>query len=290
MIMRILLLLLALGPLSAPLHAGWFDGVMSYFGREPAAVVPKVRVLVVHDQQGVILEVKGKYKIHDAYTGEHISTRFVGKRKFIQAVRDGIKWGEEFPGIFQLVIIPDEKSTTTIVDGIEYHGPVYVYDIGETISIVNDVGIEDFLASVLSQRYREETLPEVLAALAITARTATYNAIMHPRSPYWSVDGRQAGYQGSAAVDLETDMQRAIHDTRYMVMSTVSPDSSKLNPFPAQWSDGMQGLTQGQQVLSKISLAEAEAVVKKGGNAAQVLAKAFPGTKIEFIHDPLDKK
>lgn len=290
MLVRILFFMMAIGSLAAPLHAGWFDNVMNYFRKDPVALPPKVRVLVVHDQQGVVLEVKGRYKIHDAHTGEHISTRYVGKRKFIQAVRDGIKWGEEFPGVFQLVIVPDERSTTTIVDGIEYRGPVYVYDIGGTISIVNEVGLEDFLSSALSQKYPDETLSEFLAAIAITARTATYNAVNHPRSPFWAVDGRQSGYQGYAAVNQDTNMQHALDDTRYMVMSTITPEDDRINPFPAQWSDGLPGFNQGQQVVSKISLVDAASMAKKGDHAAQILARAFPGTKIELIHDPLDRK
>ncbi|MEI8124750.1 MAG: SpoIID/LytB domain-containing protein [Parachlamydiaceae bacterium] len=282
MVIRILFLLLALVPMSVPAHAGWFDDVLSFFGKNYSAP-PKIRVLVVHDQEGVVLEVKGKYKIHDPHTGDHMATRFVGKRKFIQAVRDGLKWGEEFPGVFQLVIIPDEKATTTIVDGIEYRGPIYVYDVGGKISIVNEIGIEDFLSSTLAQRYKGESQPEFLASVVIAARTAAYYTVEHPRSPFWSVDGRMSGYQGYAVIDEETSVEHAIHDTRYMVMSSVNPGENKINTFPAQWSN--EPVTnQGQQVVSRITLAEAAAMAKKGDHAAKILAKAFPGTKIELIN------
>ena len=218
-----------------------------------------------------------------------MTTRFVGKRKFIQAVHDGIKWGEEFPGLFQLVIIPDEKSTTTVVDGIEYTGPIFVYDIGGSISIVNEVSIEDFLSSTLANAYKSDTSKEYLAAVAIAARTATDYLSKNPKSPYFAVDGRAAGYEGKAVINNDSEIEQAIHDTRYMVMTTAVPGETSLNTFPAYWT-APQGLTaQGQEVLSKISQVDAMNMAKKGDNAAQILGKAFPGTTIELIHYEKEK-
>src|SRR5437763_277312 len=112
MILRVLfLVILSLGSLQPHLSAGWFDKITTYFSKKTHSTPPKIRVLVIHDKPGVILEVKGKYKIYDPHSLEHLTTRFVGKRKFIQAVHDGLKWGEEFPGLHQLMIVPDEKAT-----------------------------------------------------------------------------------------------------------------------------------------------------------------------------------
>lgn len=282
MMLRILVALLALGQIAAPLQAGWFDSLASYFYK-PDPKPPKIRVLIVYDKPGVVLEVKGMYKLYDPLTGEHISTRYVGKRKFIQAVQDGLKWGEEFPGVHQLLVVPDEKSTTTIVDGIEYRGPIYVYDVGGTISVVNEISIENYLSSILAERHPQKNSPEFLAAIAIAARTAAYYAIEHPKSQYWEVDGRQVGYQGYAVVEESSDIEKAIHDTRYMVMSN-SPTG--IQAFPAQWSRG-QGSSPG--LLSNISLEQATEMARQGANAAQILEKAFPGIKIELIHYAQEK-
>lgn len=283
MLLRILFVLLAIGPMTAPLEAGWFDSITSYF-RKPAPIKPpKIRVLVVHDQQGVVVEVKGKYKIVDPHSGEHISTRFVGKRKFMQAVRDGIKWGEEFPGLYQLMIVPDENSTT-IVDGIEYRGPIYIYDIGGTISVINEVSIEDFLSSTLAHRFRQKMPEEFLAAVVIAARTNAYYEVANPKNQYWSVDARQVNYQGYAVVDSTSDIEKAVTDTRYMVMSNSAPGEEQINAFPAEWKTDSSYY--GQPFVSKISLDQAADMARKGEHAAQILMKAFPGAKIELIHYP----
>lgn len=288
MLLRILFVLLAFGPMAAPLDAGWFDSITSYFRKPGPAKPPKIRVLIVHDQQGVVVEVKGKYKIYDPHNGEHISTRFVGKRKFMQAVRDGIKWGEEFPGLYQLMIVPDETSTTTLVDGIEYRGPIYIYDIGGTISVVNEVSIEDFLSSTLAQGYRQKMPEELLAAIVIAARTNAYFAAANPKNQYWSVDARPANYQGYAVVDPASEIEKAILDTRYMVMSNSAPGEEQINAFPAEWKN--DATNYGQQYVSKITLDQAAQMARQGEHAAQILTKAFPGVKIELIHYPSEGK
>jgi stage II sporulation protein D len=281
----VFLILVAIGTMSAPAHGGWWDSVTSFFSSSAPIKPPKIKVLVVHDQQGIVVEVKGKYKLYDPNTGEHISTRYVGKRKYMQAVRDGLKWGEEFPGIYQLLIVPDETSTTTIVDGIEYHGPVFVYDIGGTISVVNEIPVEDFLSSTLAQRYKKKLPEEFLAALVIAARTNALYLAEHPKNQYWAVDARPANYQGHAVIDQSSDVEKAIKDTRYMVMSTGS--GSETQPFPAEWK--MDPVNYSQPYISKITFDQAEQLGNKGEHAAQILMKAFPGVKIEMIHSPEKK-
>lgn len=286
MFLRIACILLACGPIAASVEAGWFDTLTGYFRQAGPSAPPKVRVLVVHDEQGVVIEVKGKYKIYDPHTKEHLSTRFVGKRKFMQPVRDGLKWGEEFPGIYQLMIVPDESSTTTIVDGIEYSGPIFVYDIGGTISVVNEVSIESYLSSILAQRYRQPMPEELLAALAIVARTNAYYMATHPKNQFWAIDANLANYQGYAVVDAASPIEKAIKETRHMVMSKGAQggEESGVGVFPAEWQSDASGY--GQPFVSQISLEQAAEMAKQGAHAAQILAKAFPGTKIELIHDP----
>lgn len=287
MLLRVLLVLLVIGPLAAPISAGWFDSVTGYFNKPSTAKPPKIKVLIVHDQDSVVVEVKGKYKIYDPHNGEHISTRFVGKRKSMQAVRNGIKWGEEFPGLYQLLIVPEEKSTTTLIDGVEYRGPIFVYDIGGTISVVNEILIEDYLSSILAQRYREKMPREFLAAVAITERTNAYYAAAHPKNQYWSVDARPVDYQGYSVVDQSSEIEKAVADTRYMVMSYPSAGEKQVNAFPFEWKKDAGNY--GQPSISKITLDQALEMANHGEHAAQILMKAFPGVKIELMNYTPDK-
>jgi stage II sporulation protein D len=285
MIARLLFFLLVCTSMTATLHAGLWETVTNYFKQSSVATPPMIKVLIVHDQPGVILEVKGKYKIFDPYAKEHIGTRFVGKRKFIQALQDGLKWGEEFPGVHQIMIVPDNQSVTTLVDGIEYRGVIAVYDVGGSISVVNETYIEDYLSSVLSLQFRDPLPDELLAAIAITARTNAYYQTENPKSKFWDVDARQVGYHGYAMTHRANAMEQAILATRFMVMSQSPSNSKQVVAFPVQWGALTVGNNdQGAMVSSRLSFSEAEEMAKKGDHAAQILTKAFPGTAIHLIY------
>lgn len=284
MIARVFLCMLAFMPMAAPLQAGWLDSVTGYFQKSKPAAPPMIKVLVVHDQPGALLEVKGKYKIFDPHTKEHISTRFVGKRNYIQSMYDGIKWGEEFPGVYQLVIIPDDKSTVTLVNGIEYKGSIYIYDVNGSISVVNLSYIEDYLATLLASQYREPMSEEALAAVAIAARTTAYYEAENPRSEFWNTDGRDLINQAPAAGKVQSNIDRILAATRYMVMSTPPTQNGEISPFIADWKQPGKPKSAAQAVVSQITLAQVNELAQKGDNAAQILSKAFPNTKIELIH------
>jgi hypothetical protein len=216
----------------------------------------------------LIVEVKGKYKLYDPHTQEFISTRFIGKRKFMQPLQDGLSWGEEFPGLFQLAIVPDNSKVTTVVDGIEYRGAVVVYDIGGAVSVVNYVDVEDYLNSVLSKQYTQQLPDEELSAIAIAARTNAYYQAMNPSNSYWTIDGRKVGYEGYAVTHSNQAMDKAINSTRYMALFESD------NPIAADWSK------------ARISLDEAENLAKKGDHAVQILMKAFPQASLKLGYIP----
>lgn len=262
---------------------GFWDKIPNSFWKPSQSLPPMIKVLIVHDEPGVVVEVKGNYKLYDPRTNEHISTRFLGKRKFMQPVQDGLRWGEDFPGLHQILIIPDDLSTSTVVDGVEYKGAMYVYDIGGSISIVNEINIEDYLKSILARQFAEPLYEETLAALAITARTNVYFQALNPKNAFWAVDGRKVGYLGIANMPKNTNIERSINATRFLVMSTSK--GSEMAPFMGSWNDAkLEKTVDGQAVSSKISISEAEELAKKGNHAAQILNKAFPNTTINLMY------
>jgi len=285
MLARILMILMATLSFTGTVDAGIWDTVRGVFGSESKLPPPAISVLVVQDQPGVMLEVKGKYHVYDPNTKEHISTRLIGKRKFLQALPSGLKWGEEFPGIYQLQILPEDPNTITVVNGEEYHGSLYIYDVGGNISIVNKVDLEEFLASTLKNQFDGSMPDEALAAIAIAARTNAYFRALHPLNSYWAVDAERVGYEGITENSEPTEIEHAIHASRYMVMSRTGTYEGKLTPFPAQWGSttgGQSGREPG--VFSRISLYDAEEMARNGNDAALILQKSFPGTHIELIY------
>lgn len=281
MILRLLLSALALAPFTMPLEAGVFERLIIGVNAEPAP--PIIPVLIAYDKSGALIEVKGQYKLYDPHTNEHVSTRFIGKRKYMQALSDGLQWGEEFPGLHQLMIVPDNQGVTTLVDGVEYRGTIVVYDVEGKVGVVNELDIEDYLHSLLPRDVHEQLPAEALAALAIAARTNAYYQANSPTSPYWAANGEKIGYQGFVAAQPESPIGTAIDATRYMILSKGENEQGEILAFPATWASG-------QGDAAQISLQQAVEMANKGANAGQILAKAFPGTTIKLTYIPKRKK
>lgn len=280
MIFRTLLLFLALLPLSSPLQAAWWGSKMvDYFKGAPKPEAPSIRVLLLHDVKDANLEVRGKYSLYDPYTNNHISTRVSGKNRKIQAGSDGLKWGEAFPGLYQIKIKGDEGSALTMVNDHVYGGDVFVYDVGGTISIVNQISVEDYVRSILVAYQNKYLEPETLAALAIIVRTNAYFQAAKPKNTYWAIDAQRVNYRGEVPGSALID--DAVKMTRYMIMSRTGVYEKVATPFPAQ----IEGLgTQSEKtVMSQLSLEEINAMAEQGEDAGQILAKAFPDTTIMLM-------
>ena len=91
-IMRNLLLLASLS-FSITAQAGIWETVTEILWKQSPPAPPAVNVLVIHDQPSIMLEVKGKYQLYDPHDESHISTRFLGKSKPIEAMSGGLRWG-----------------------------------------------------------------------------------------------------------------------------------------------------------------------------------------------------
>lgn len=276
MMIRLFLLLLAVLPIAVPVDAALLDMLI----KRPAAPPPSVSVLVLHDSPGAIVEVKGKYRLYDPINYCYISTRLIGKRRFMQVLSDGLQWGEEFPGMHQIMIVPDNQAVSTIVDGKEYRGSLYIYDVEGTIGVVNEVDLEEYLHSVLAYQANEDMPQEALAAMAIVARTYAYYYLNNPPTSFWAVNGEKTGYQGYAQIIPSSRVAQAVAKTRYLVMSRGGDEQGAVNPFPAQFGEGKA------DGVSKLSMQEVIEMARKGQHAAQILEKAFPNTKIVLIHSP----
>lgn len=281
---RILVALLVLFSLTAKVQASVWESLKNAFVSKEQAQPPVIKVLIVHKVDNAMLEVKGRYNIYDPHKNERLGTRFLGKSKLIQPLAGGLKWGEEFPGVYQIEIVPDEPSITTVINGIEYKGNTYVYDIAGKISIVNEVDIEDYLHSLLSLEFKEPLSEEALAAAVIAARTQAYQQSTLAKNPFWHVEATQAGYMGHAVTHRSKTLENAIDTTKYMVLSRTGPYEGVITPFPIVLaSEGSSSIDNKKAVFS---LSDAESQAQKGLNAAQILAKAFPQTTIELTHYP----
>lgn len=257
----------------------FWENVKGVFTQKSSDNPYLMKILIVHDQPEVVVEVRGKYRIFDPHTNDYLSTRFIGKRRVVEAVSNGLKWGEEFPGLYQLKIVPAEADTVISVNDIEYKGMVTIYDIGGSISVINELTIDDFLNILLPARFSESMPQEALAAVAIVARTHAYYLVTHPKNRFWSVSGEAINYKGSA-MHPSPVFSKVLQMTRGMVLSKTGVYEGEVSLFPARWSEG-RGTSEAE--FSKIPLSQVEEQAKQGQHAAQILEKAFPGTTIRLM-------
>lgn len=284
MLLRVILLFLTILPISSNLQADVWNNITSVFGKSKKEET-SIRVLLVHDVPKVDLEVQGRYSLYDPYAKSYLGTRFVGKRRQMQAMSDGLKWGEAFPGLYQLQIRPQprpqEAEMVAIINNREYSGVLNIYDIGGTISIVNQVPVEKFVRSIVSGLDLRSLHPEVIAAIAIVARTNAYYQEANPKTNFWAVDAQKSGFQGTPDENQNTyRAQEAVRVTRDMVMSRTGIYEGVSTPVAAEFGPISPKQYLKDFAKSNLTLEQANEMAQQGAHAAQILAKAFPNTTI----------
>jgi len=179
-----------------------------------------VKVLLYQDIEAANLEVRGGYRIYNPKDKAKVARGYVNKQFLLRPTLDGIAWGEQFPGVFQLALVPKNEDTYILINGIQYSGDIYVYQIGNTLSIVNVLPVEDFVRAMLNPKINTELHPEVLAALAIAARTQAYFYSTRNESAFWHLDAREIGYQGSCVCSRRNGVDEAVSLTHHLVMKS----------------------------------------------------------------------
>lgn len=269
------------------LQAGIWDTVKSAFITPEKPQSPKIKILIAHNLPSANIEVNGKYEIYDPYKNVRLSARFTGKRQKIEALSTGLRWGEEFPGVYQIEIVPDNESIAVKIDGKEYSGVIYVYDIGGAISIVNEVDIEHYLSATLPEQLSFDLSDEALSAAVIATRTNAYYKATAATNPYWHLNAEQVGYQGRKKNPLPgaVAVHEAIASTRFMVLSETGAYEGVLTPFPINLVAEADA-SSAHKGSYTISVDKLQSSAEKGDNAAQILSKTFPQAKIELNHKP----
>lgn len=200
-----------------------------------------INVLLKKDMSEGLLEVRGPYYIFDPMDGSKIASGILEKRFIIRATATGIKWGQEFPGIEKLLIIPRSKDTSILLNGIQYDGAIAVYKVDGRLNVINQIAVEDYLKSYLTSEFKYPLEGEAMAAIAIAARTTAYCQIEKSKNSHWHIDGNSIKYVGSALVIPNSTIVKAIDQTKNLIL--VNTLKEKKSPFIALWTEHSAGVT-----------------------------------------------
>ena len=200
-----------------------------------------IHVLLEKDATEALLEVRGAYYIFNPRDGSKISSGVMGKRYIIRPTIEGLKWGQEYPGIHQIVVIPRSDDSKILLNGIQYDGAIAIIKAGDKINLINHVDIESYLKSVLSTQFQYPLEAEAMAALAIAARTTAYYQVASNISSFWHVDGSISQYQGSSLIIPDSISSRSVDATKNLILVN-NKDGQKV-PFSASWNEHCGGKT-----------------------------------------------
>ena len=206
-----------------------------------------IQILIGKDASEMLLEVKGPYYLLNPQDGSRIASGLLGKRFMVRELENGLKWGEEFPGIHQLYVKPRSSETSIFVNGIQYNGAIAIFGVAGLVHVINDIDIESYVKSVLTSHFVAPLEPEVLSALAILVRTDAYYQATKNQTSFWHVLAQETGYTGSALVIPNSPIERAVDSTRHLIL--VHSEQGKNLPFAATWTEHSAGKTAGYEVI-----------------------------------------
>lgn len=207
-----------------------------------------VRILLAEGNDTAYLEVKGKYRVIDPHDGKTLSTGSVGKAYPVIARSNGIRWGEEYLDRFQIAVVPQRPDTTVLLNGVEYQGKIYVYQVGAGLYVVNEIPVEEYCKSVMGTTCPKGLTEEAAAALAIVLRSDTYYRILRARNAHWHMKAGEVGYCGHGIEDRIPSYDQACERTHGMVLTCAELNGISI---PAQWTENCAGKTANYSVMHR---------------------------------------
>lgn len=196
-----------------------------------------LKVRLFSSEKGALVEAKGAFDVINTMNGRKLSWGGQGKRFYMYGHDEGIKWGENFLGIFQVTLIPKSEATRFLVNGIEYPGAIEVYNAQNKLVVINELTVEDFLKAHLAPQISHDYNLSTYEALAIAMRTHYYHLAEKNGGSFWHLDAKEIGYNGSGLNLQNLKLEAGILGTKYVVMN------HNKHTFPSGFSGNCAGKT-----------------------------------------------
>jgi stage II sporulation protein D len=230
---------------------------------------PLVKVLLAKEQAKLTVEVKGPHTIYDPFTGKKLDSSFLGSSYTMIPTLDGVKWGQEFPGVYQILIIAEEPLKGVTVNGVSYGGVVAFYQVKDQLAAVNWVTLDDFTTSLMSSNFlpRESDQKEALAAYAIAVRSKVCQQMHSSENTFYDLIAECCGYKGISVARTDDAFVEAMKATKQVTLSGQSVQAVPGLSFDQKSIE---------EVRRKIPLGDANDLAKDGKDARYILHKFYP--------------
>ena len=237
---------------------------------------PFIKVLILKDQDGLMVEVKGPHNIYDPFSGKKLDAAFMGSSYPMNPTGDGLKWGQEFPGIFQVLIVPDDQNSGVVINGNMYQGVVAFYQVNNRLAAVNWLSLDDFTSALLSTNFlpRDLDQKEAIAAYAIALRTKAFQQLKAHEGTYWDVQADDCGYRGRSAIRTDIPFNDAIKGTKRLVMTGFQQSPVAVGRLDKRCIDNL---------CRQMPIADVQAMAKEGKDARVIIGKFFPDQVLNLL-------
>jgi len=207
-----------------------------------------VRVLVKKALKGALVETRGAYDICDPFTDEVLASSNKADRHWMEIDKNGIRFGNRIAPLTQLALIPQEKSSNLLIDGIQYRGVLIVCAVDKGLYFINEVDLEEYVTATLSKRL-EEPLPEsTMHALAIVERTRAAYAVEAQAEQNWHLESNLVGYDGFGTTLRKIGIEEAVKATRSFVLHSTK-EKAPFFGFATDWCLDSAGVLAPYQTL-----------------------------------------
>jgi stage II sporulation protein D len=197
-----------------------------------------VRVGILEDELNIMFSFNGLYSIYSGskpvFSKKRSSGTWKVTTKAKEIILENIETGEKIDVDNDLVFKPEQISSYVRIGKIQsgkgwhweqtksrsYKGNIEFINIKGKITVVNEVGIEQYLYGVVPSEMSQQSPPEALKAQAILARTNIYSKIgkKYKDKPYsLSSDVYSQVYTGIDNISERTN--KAVDDTRGMILT-----------------------------------------------------------------------
>lgn len=214
---------------------------------DPLSKPATVKVRLFSSQKGALVEARGPYEVINTMNGRKLSWGRSDKRFYMYGHNSGIKWGENFLGIFQITLLPKAESTRFLINGVEYPGALEIYNIKNKLVVINELTIEDMLKATLSPLVQSNYELATYEALAIAMRTHYYHIAEKNAESFWHLDAKAIGYNGSGLTLQNLPLEAGILSTKHVVMK------HNQGTFPSGFSSHCAGKTASYKEILRIN-------------------------------------
>ncbi len=198
-----------------------------------------IRLYLDANDQESILRIEGGYGIYDPATKRRVTGGLMSKSFCLKADQEGLCWGEAFPDLYQMTIVPEGQERGFYLQNRFYPGILHVYLIDKEVKLINEMPLEDFALAICSEVEETSALEdETRASLTICARTQAlaFSALRH--DCYWHSEARRAGYRGTKNSLQFERARKAQIKTRDLVL-----EGKDRGYFLVEWTKNCAGHT-----------------------------------------------